>query len=148
MKILLIKTVDTLGSAGDVVNVAPGYARNYLIPKKLGVIATPGSMKMAVTLKAAAEKKTAEENKAAEAVAAKLKGMVLSFSATADENGQLYGGIGEREIAGALVEKEFDIDRNQVVLSSHIKNVGEHQVKIKVHGDIHETVTVKVEAQA
>jgi large subunit ribosomal protein L9 len=148
MKILLIKTVDTLGSAGDVVSVAPGYARNYLIPKKLGVIATPGSLKMAASLKAAAEKKTAEENKAAEAVAAKLKNIVLSFSATADENGQLYGGIGEREIAAALAEKEFDIDRNQVVLPAHIKNVGEHKVEIKIHGDIHESVTVKVEAQA
>ncbi len=148
MKILLIKTVDTLGSAGDVVSVAPGYARNYLIPRKLGVIATAGSMKMAASLKAASEKKAAEENKAAEAVAAKLRDTVLSFSATADENGQLYGGIGEREIAAALTEKEFDIDRTQVILSAHIKNLGEHKVKIKVHGDIHEDVTVKVEAQA
>ncbi len=148
MKILLIKTVDTLGSAGDVVSVAPGYARNYLIPKKLGVIATAGSMKMAASLKAASEKKAAEENKAAEAVAAKLRNTVLSFSATADENGQLYGGIGEREIAAALTEKEFDIDRTQVLLSAHIKNLGEHKVQIKVHGDIHEEVTVKVEAQA
>ena len=148
MKILLIKTVETLGSAGDVVSVAPGYARNYLIPKKLGVIATPGSMKMAASLKAASEKKAAEENKAAAAVAAKLRETVISFSATADDNGQLYGGIGEREIAAALTEKEFDIDRNQVLLAAHIKNVGEHKVEIKVHGDIHETVTVKVEAQA
>lgn len=148
MKILLIKTVDTLGSAGDVVSVAPGYARNYLIPRKLGVIATSGSMKMAASLKAASEKKAAEENKAAEAVAAKLRDTVLSFAATADENGQLYGGIGEREIAAALTEKEFDIDRNQIILSAHIKNLGEHKVEIKVHGDIHETVTVKVEAQA
>lgn len=148
MKILLIKTVDALGTAGEVVSVAAGYARNYLIPRKLGVIATPGSMKMAASLKAAAEKKTAEENKAAEAVAAKLRDTVLSFSATADENGQLYGGIGEREIAAALNDKEFDIDRNQVLLSAHIKNLGEHKVEIKIHGDIHENVTVKVEAQA
>lgn len=148
MKILLIKTVDALGTAGEVVSVAAGYARNYLIPRKLGVIATPGSMKMAASLKAAAEKKTAEENKAAEAVAAKLRDTVLSFSATADENGQLYGGIGEREIAAALNDKEFDIDRNQVLLSTHIKNLGEHKVEIKIHGDIHENVTVKVEAQA
>ncbi len=147
MKILLIKTVDALGTAGEVVNVAPGYARNYLLPRKLGVIATPGSMKMAATLQAAAQKKAAEENKAAEAIAARLRDTVLSFTATADENGQLYGGIGEREISSALVEKEFDIDRNQVLLPSHIKNVGEHQVEIKVHGDIHEKVTVKVEAQ-
>lgn len=148
MKILLIKTVETLGTAGDVVSVAPGYARNYLLPKKLAVIATPGSLKMAASLKAAAQQKEMEENRAAEALAAKIKDTVLSFSATADENGQLYGGIGEREIAAALAEKEFDIDRNQVLLPAHIKNLGEYKVEIKVHGEIHETVTVKVEAQA
>lgn len=147
MKILLIKTVDTLGTAGEVVSVAPGYARNYLFPNKLAVQATPGSMKMADALKAAAAAKTQEENKAAEALAARLKDTVLSFSATADENGQLYGGIGEREIAAALAEKDFEIDRNQVLLPAHIKAIGEHQVEIKVHGDIRQNVTVKVEAQ-
>jgi len=147
MKILLIKTVESLGTAGEVVSVAAGYARNYLLPRKLGVLATPGSMKMAASLKAAVEKKAVEENQAAKAIAAKLRDTVLSFVATADENGQLYGGIGEREIAAALVEKEFDVDRNQVIISSHIKNLGEHKVEIKVHGDIHETVVVKVEAQ-
>ncbi len=104
-------------------------------------------MKMADALKAAAAAKTQEENKAAEALAARLKDTVLSFSATADENGQLYGGIGEREIASALAEKDFQIDRNQVLLPAHIKAVGEHQVEIKVHGDIRQNVTVKVEAQ-
>ncbi len=147
MKILLIKTVDALGTAGEVVSVAPGYARNFLFPKKLAVPATTGSMKMAEALKAAAAVKTQEENKAAEAMAARLKDTVLSFSATADENGQLYGGISEREIAAALAEKDFEIDRNQVLLQAHIKTVGEHQVEIKVHGDIRQNVTVKVEAQ-
>ncbi|PIE51823.1 50S ribosomal protein L9 [Candidatus Fermentibacteria bacterium] len=148
MKVLLIKTVDSLGTAGDVVTVAAGYARNYLLPKKLAVIATPGSMKMAASLKAAAEAKALEENKAAETLAAKLRETELSFSATADENGQLYGGIGEREIAAALVEKNFEIDRNQIILPAHIKNVGEHEVEIKVHGEIHEKIKVRVEAQS
>lgn len=147
MKVLLIKTVDSLGTAGDVVSVAPGYARNYLLPKKLAVLATPGSLKMADSLKAAAEAKAVEENKVAEALAAKLRETVLSFSATADENGQLYGGIGEREISAALSEMDFEIDKHQVLLPGHIKNVGEHEVEIKVHGDIHEKIKVKVEAQ-
>lgn len=148
MKVLLIKTVDTLGTPGEVVNVAPGYARNYLLPQKLAVLATKGSMKMAVSLKAAAVTKTKEQNKAAEALAEKLRELTLTFTATADESGQLYGGIGEREIAAALIEKKFEIDKKQVVIENNIKILGEHKVQIKVQGDIVETITVKVEAEA
>lgn len=148
MKVLLIKTVDTLGTPGEVVNVAPGYARNYLLPKKLAVVATAGAMKMAVSLKAAAVVKVKEQNKAAEVLAGKLKKVTLSFTVTADESGQLYGGIGEREIAAALLEKEFKIDKQQVILENHIKNLGEHKVQIKVLGEIVETITVKVDAEA
>jgi len=148
MKVLLIKTVDSLGTPGEVVNVAPGYARNYLLPKKLAVLASKGAMKMAVSLKAAAEAKAVEQNKAAEILAGKLKEVTLEFKAAADDNGQLFGGIGEREIAAALVEKDFDIDKQQILLETHIKNLGEHQVKIKILGDIHETINVKVEAEA
>lgn len=148
MKVLLIKAVDSLGTPGDVVTVAAGYARNYLLPQKLAVLATAGSVKMSASLKAAAELKVKEENKAAEILAGKLRETVLSFTATADENGQLYGGIGEREIATALAEKKFEIDKTQVVLPTHIKQVGEYQVEIKIHGEIIEKVAVKVEAQA
>ncbi len=148
MKVLLIKTVDTLGNPGEVVNVASGYARNYLLPQKLAVLATKGSLKMADTLKAAAIVREKEQNKAAEALAEKLRDITIPFTATADENGQLYGGIGEREIAAALLEKELEIDKKQIILDGHIKNIGEHKVQIKVLGDLVETITVKVEAQA
>lgn len=148
MKVLLIKTVDALGGPGEVVDVASGYARNYLLPQKLAVVATKGSLKMAVSLKAAAVTKEKEQNKAAEILAEKLRSITLEFSATADEKGQLYGGIGEREIVAALLEKKFEIDKQQVILESHIKKIGEHKVQIKVLGEIIETITVKVEAQA
>jgi len=148
MKVLLIKTVEALGSTGEIVNVSPGYARNFLLPKKLAVLATEGSLKMAASLKAAAKVKEKEQSKAAEILAEKLKEVILSFSVAADENGQLYGGIGEREIAAALVEKEFSIERQQVIMESHIKKIGDHKVEIKVLGDIHQTVVVKVEAHA
>ncbi len=148
MKVLLIKSVDTLGSPGEVVNVAPGYARNYLLPQKLAVLATKGAMKMSDSLKAAAITREKELNHAAEALAAKLSEVTLSFTATADESGQLFGGIGEREIAAALLEKEFEIDKKQILLDGHIKKVGEHTVEIKVLGDLHEKITVKVEAEA
>ncbi|MCD4707760.1 MAG: 50S ribosomal protein L9 [Candidatus Sabulitectum sp.] len=148
MKVLLIKTVDSLGNPGEVVNVASGYARNYLLPKKLAIVATTGAMKMAVSLKAAAKTREKEQNKAAEALAEKLRELSLVFTATADENGHLYGGIGEREIAAALLEKKFEIDKQQILLDSHIKKLGEHKVQIKVLGEILETITVKVEAEA
>lgn len=148
MKVLLIKTVDTLGNPGEVVNVASGYARNYLLPKKLAVVATTGSMKMAASLKAAAAVREKEQNKAAEVLAGKLKDVSLEFKATADENGHLYGGIGQREIAVALLEKKLEIDKHQILLEGHIKSLGEHKVEIKVFGDLRETITVKVEAEA
>ena len=147
MKVLLIKTVDSLGTPGEVVNVASGYARNYLLPKKLAVVATTGSLKMAVSLKAAAVAREKEQNKAAEALAEKLRQVTLTFTATADENGQLYGGIGEREISAALQEKNFEIDKQQILLESHIKNLGEHKVQIKILSDLVETVNVEVKAQ-
>jgi large subunit ribosomal protein L9 len=148
MKVLLIKTVDSLGTPGEVVNVASGYARNYLLPKKLAVVATTGSLKMAVSLKAAAVAREKEQNKAAEALAEKLRKVTLTFTASADENGQLYGGIGEREISTALQEKNFEIDKQQILLEGHIKNLGDHKVQIKVLGDLIETVNVEVKAQS
>ena len=147
MKVLLIKTVDTLGNPGEVVNVASGYARNYLLPKKLAVVATKGSMKMADSLKAAAVVREKEQNKAAEVLAEKLRDVTLAFTATADESGQLYGGIGEREISAALLEKKIEIDKQQVILEGHIKKLGEHKVQIKVLAEMIETITVKVEAE-
>jgi large subunit ribosomal protein L9 len=148
MKVLLIKTVEALGSTGDVVNVSPGYARNFLLPKKLALIATEGSLKMAAAMKAAAKTKEKEQSKAAEILAEKLKETILSFTVAADESGQLYGGIGEREIAAALLEKEFTIDKQQIIMPTHIKKVGEHKVEIKVLGDLHQTIVVKVQAHA
>lgn len=148
MKVLLIKAVDTLGTPGQVVDVAAGYARNYLLPQKLAILATKGTMKMSASLKKAADLKAQELANEATALAAKLKDITLLFTAAADENGQLFGGISEREIAAALIEKKFDIDKKQIVLDAHIKNVGEHSVKIKIHGDIHENIAIKVDAEA
>ncbi len=147
MKVLLIKTVDSLGTPGEVVNVAAGYARNYLLPQKLAVVATTGAMKMSDSLKAASVAREKEQNKAAEVLAEKLSKVTLTFIATADENGQLFGGIGEREIAAALLEKDFEVDKHQIVLENHIKTLGEHKVQIKVLGDMVETVNVEVKAQ-
>lgn len=144
MKVLLTKTVDTLGEAGEVVTVSPGYARNFLYPRSLAVPCTPGAMKMASTYRAKAKEKKDLVNAEARETAAKLEGMVITLQGTADSAGQLYGGIGEREIMQALEEKGFRFDKKQIILPSHIKQVGEFEVQIKVFGDLHGKVTVKV----
>ncbi len=144
MKVLLTKTVDTLGDAGAVVNVSPGYARNFLFPRNLAVSCTTGAMKMADTYKAKAREKQDQVNAEAKETAAKLQGTVITLMATADGSGQLYGGISEREILIALEEKGFKFDRKQIVLDSHIKQLGEYEVQVKVFGDLHGKVTVKV----
>jgi large subunit ribosomal protein L9 len=147
MKVLLTKTVDNLGEAGEVVNVSPGYARNFLLPRNLAVKCTPGAMKMAESYRAKSREKQDLVSAEARETAVKLGATELAFSATADGSGQLYGGIGEREITLALEEKGFQIDKKQVIMDSHIKMVGEYKVDIKVFGDLHGTVTVKVTAQ-
>lgn len=147
MKVLLTKTVDTLGEAGEVVNVSPGYARNFLLPRNLAVNCTPGAMKMAESYRAKAREKKDLVSAEARETAGRLQGTVLSFAVTADSSGQLYGGIGEREITQALEEKGFRFDKKQVLLNSHIKQVGEYEVEIKVFGDLHGKVTVKVSSQ-
>lgn len=147
MKVLLTKTVDTLGEAGEVVNVSPGFARNYLYPRNLAVNCTPGAMKMASTYRAKAKEKKDLVSAEAREIAAKLEGTVIKLHATADGAGQLYGGIGEREITQALEEKGFKFDKKQIILDSHIKQVGEFEVLVKVFGDLHGKVTVKVSPQ-
>lgn len=147
MKVLLTKTVDTLGEAGEVVNVSPGYARNFLFPRNMAVSCTAGAMKMAESYRVKAREKKDLISAEARETAGRLQGTVLNFSVTADGSGQLYGGIGEREITQALEEKGFKFDRKQIILDSHIKKVGEYEVEIKVFGDLHGKVTVKVSPQ-
>lgn len=144
MKVLLTKTVDTLGEAGEVVNVSPGYARNYLYPNNFAVVCTPGAMKMASTYRAKAKEKKDLVSAEAREIAARLEGTVIKLQATADSAGQLYGGIGEREITQALEEKGFKLDKKQIILDNHIKQIGEFEVQVKVFGDLHGKVTVKV----
>lgn len=147
MKVLLTKTVDNLGEAGEVVNVSPGYARNFLLPRNLAVKCTPGAMKLAESYRAKARARQDMADAEARETARKLETLELTFTATADASGQLYGSIGEREITQALEEKGIRIDRKQVLMESHIKQTGDHRVGIRVHGDLQGTVTVKVEAQ-
>lgn len=147
MKVLLTKTVESLGEAGELVNVSPGYARNFLFPRKLAVEATQGAMKMAETFKVKAMARKDQATAEAREIASRLQDTVLTFNVTADDSGQLYGGIGEREIVQALSDKGFNFDRKQILVESHIKKTGEYQVEVKIFGELHGRVTLKVESQ-
>jgi len=149
MKVLLIRTVRDLGKAGEVVDVAAGYARNYLFPKKLATKATKSAMKSADIYRKRAEEEERKLESAASVLAEKISGVSVSFNETADENGHLYGSVSERDIAAALSEKGFDIDRRQVRLpDGHLKQVGEHEVEINLHGEISGNVKVLVETDS
>jgi large subunit ribosomal protein L9 len=147
MKVLLTKTVESLGEAGELVNVSPGYARNFLFPRNLALEATPGAMKMAETYKVKAKARKDQATAEARETVSRLQETVITFNVTADDNGQLYGGIGGREIVQALSDKGFSFDRKQIMLDSHIKKTGEYQVDVKVFGELHGRITVKVESQ-
>jgi large subunit ribosomal protein L9 len=147
MKVLLVKNVENLGSAGDTVSVADGYARNYLLPRKLAVRHSAGATKMAEQFRKNAMEKEAREMDEARALADRMAEQVFVLKASADENGHLYGGISEREIADELSRAGFEIDRRQIELDEHLKNVGEYRVSLKVHGSLHGEITVRVEAE-
>jgi large subunit ribosomal protein L9 len=145
MKVLLIEDVDNLGYAGDVKQVANGFARNYLIPQQMAVLATPGALKQAETIRKAAEKRRAQETANAEAVAGQLEGLALAFERRAGETGKLYGSVTSADIVEAIREKtEIEVDRRKVALPEPIRALGEQDVTIKLMIDVSTTIKVTV----
>lgn len=145
MKVLLIEDVDNLGYAGDVKTVANGYGRNYLIPQRLAVLATPGALKQAETIRKAAEKRRAHEKEDAEAIASQLVGLELLFERRAGETGKLYGSVTSADIAEAIEAKTgIALDKRKVALPEPIRNLGEQEVLIKLMIEVKTTIKVEV----
>ncbi len=144
MKVLLMKSVEDLGIGGEVVNVANGYARNYLFPRNLAIIATPSAVKSALLYRAKALEEQAETINQSEQLAEKLKGFVIEIASAADDSGHLYGSINEKQISSVLNESGFDIDAEHVLLTDHIKKTGEFPVSVKIYGDIRSEIIVKI----
>lgn len=143
MKILLIEDVDNLGYAGDVKDVANGYGRNYLLPQGLAVLATPGALKQAETIRKAAEKRRAQEMEDAKAIANQLTDLELLYERRAGETGKLYGSVTSNDIAEAIEEKTgIEIDKRKVALPEPIRELGDQDVTIKLMIDV--AVTIKV----
>ena len=148
MEVMLTKDVEGLGYAGEIKNVAGGYARNYLIPRGLAVPATKGIRKQAAALREAAERRRARQLSEAQALAEKLSQITLRFTAKAGENDRLYGSITSQDIAEAI-ERETGqaVDRRRIELEHPIRELGTHQVAIRLMSDVVPQVTVVVERE-
>ncbi len=146
MRVILRKDVENLGEAGTVQTVSDGYARNYLIPKGLAVVATPGELKVLAENQRVREQKIARQEQQLQALADRIAGTRIVFQARAGEGGRLYGSVTAGDIAeklSSLVGTE--IDRRKVALEEPIRSLGEHTVTVHLVGKLRPQVTVVVE---
>ena len=142
MEVILKEDVANLGHRGDVVKVAEGYGRNFLLPRKLALQATVSNKAVIEQMKAAAARRSASEKATAETLAAQLEPITLSFTRKSGENGHLFGSVTSADIAHELETKGFEVDRRKIQLVEPIKAVGETSVAIKLHREV--TAHVKV----
>ena len=145
MQVVLLEDVKSLGKKGEIVNVNDGYARNFILKKKLGVEATAKNLNDLKLQKANAEKIAAEQLAAAKELAAKLEGMSVTLTMKAGEGGQAFGSVSGKEIAAAAKDQlNLEIDKKKLVLPEAIKTFGNHEVPVKLHKDVTGKLTVKV----
>jgi large subunit ribosomal protein L9 len=144
MEVILREHVDTLGRRGDVVKVAAGYARNYLLPKKLALPVTEASKRQIEREREKAEARDAEERAGAEALAQRVSAIDISIARRVGENNTMYGSVTSADIAEALKAKGFEVEKRKITLPDAIKSLGEHTVAVKVHRDVTAEVKVKV----
>ncbi len=147
MKVILKKDVDKLGKTGEVVKVAPGYGRNYLIPQNIAVEATPGNLKIMEIEQLAAARRDQREKAAASLVAKELVKIVVTITRKAGEGGTLYGSVTSIDIADFLITHKIDIDKRKIQLDDPIKAIGEYQVPIRLHREVIVPIKVVVEAE-
>src|ERR1700741_4512741 len=147
MQIILQEDIDKLGHRGDIVTVKYGYARNFLLPRKLAIEATTGNMKALERIRTALAKKTATELEAAQKQAALLNGVELRFTRKTGENDQMFGSVTSADIAEALTAQGFKIDKRQVQLGESLKTIGEFPVTIKVFRDVTAQIKVSIEKE-
>jgi large subunit ribosomal protein L9 len=143
MEVILRQHVDNLGKRGEIVKVAPGYARNYLLPRKLALLATEGNKKHVERERKIMEAKESDERAQAQAIATRLEAVEIVISRRVGETEQLYGSVTSADIADFLKGKGFDIDRRKLLLPEAIKAIGDHTVPLKLHRDV--TVSLKVQ---
>jgi large subunit ribosomal protein L9 len=148
MEVILKEDVAKLGNRGDVVKVAEGYGRNYLLPRKLAIEATLANKAVIDQMKAASVRRTAKEKTEAEALAKQFEGLSVGFTRKSGENDQLFGSVTSSDIAEALEKKGFHIDRRKIQLHEPLKSVGEFDIPVKLHKDVTTHLKVVIEKEA
>jgi large subunit ribosomal protein L9 len=141
-KVLLREDVDDLGARGEIVRVRSGYARNYLLPRNLAVEATAGNVKGIESERAALLKKEAKERASADAQSEQMSTLQLEFRRKAGEQGALYGSVTSMDVAEALRERGYEIERHRIHLREPLKRVGEYTVPVRLHREV--TIDLKV----
>jgi len=144
MKVILKEDVDNLGNIGDIVNVANGYARNFLIPRNLGVEANPRNIKQFEHVKRIVGIKAEKLRKEKMDIADKLKAVKLTVKAKAGEEGKLFGSVTSMDVQQELAGQGFEIDKKKIVIEPPIKRLGEYDVKVKLHSDVVADIKVEV----
>ena len=144
MEVILREDIDKLGHRGQVVKVAPGYARNFLLPKRLAVAATDSNKKIVEQERQAHLRKEAKQIGEAQDLAKLMSGVTVTIRQKAGENDQLFGSVGTKDIADALAAANYTIDRRKIQLDEPIKSLGEFKVPVKLHREVTVEVTVVV----
>ena len=148
MKVILIQDVENLGKVGQSVNVKAGYARNYLVPKKLALFATDQNMKSIETMIKQQEIKQAKERSNLESLAKILNKLTLKFKLKAGEEGKLFGSVTSQMISDELANQKLDVNKREIVLDDPIKELGSHKVSVELGEGITASIKVKVSADS
>lgn len=148
MEVILKEDVAKLGSRGDVVKVAEGYGRNFLLPRKLAIEASAGNKKVIEQMRAAAVRRSAKEKAQAEELSKQFDGVSVTFARRAGEQDQLFGSVTSGDIGDALDKKGFNVDRRKIQLHEPLKTLGEFTVPVKLHKDVTAHLKVIIEKEA
>lgn len=147
MQLILLERVEGLGNVGDEVTVRPGYGRNFLLPQGKAAIADAGNRKIFERRRALLEQKQADLLAEAKAEAAKLEGLALEVTLATSDGKHLYGSVGAAELAKLLSDNGFEVERRNILQDEHIKEVGEHAFRVRLHPDVTATLSITVNAE-
>jgi large subunit ribosomal protein L9 len=147
MEVILREDIEKLGHRGQVVKVAPGYARNFLLPKKLAVAATASNKKIVEQEREAWLRREAKLKNEAEDLAKLMSGIAVTIVQKAGDEGQLFGSVTSKDIAEALEKQNYHIDRRKIHLEDHIKMIGDYKVPVRLHRDVTAEISVSVVAE-
>ncbi|MDJ0828697.1 MAG: 50S ribosomal protein L9 [Desulfobacterales bacterium] len=144
MKVILKETIQSLGMIGSEVSVSKGYARNYLLPQKKAVLATPQNRRVLEQNRAKMDLQIAKEKQMAEEMAKKLEGVSCPITAKVSEQDRLYGSVSVRDIVAALAKQNIEVEKRMVLLTEPIKELGKYQVPIRIYKDVEPNIEVEI----